>query len=200
MSEENTGVQESMTSESTTEETTTPDLTTIMAEKDRQIEELKNMVKGLDRRVTQVTKEKEEKDKIISEKEQVKKTVEQQIQDLQNQLNEKDRLEKQQAKESLVNRIIAETKLDPKFDFDYLKKYETEDLIKEKALERAEYYNKLKEDGFKERASGSIPKKGSAMPQDLSTLGYDELNALIQEKPEMKAQILEAVAKKSRGN
>ena len=162
------------------------------------LEDQINMIKGLDRKVTQLQTETKEKEKIISEKDQVKKTVEQQIEELTRQLSERDAIQKAKEKESLVIKVIAESKLDPVYDFDFLHKYETEEMIKEKALERVEYYKKLKEEGFKERASGSVPKVGTSVGKDLTSLSLDELNSLAQEKPDMKAQINEAIIQKIR--
>jgi hypothetical protein len=195
MSEENTSVQEPEVSESTNQEI---DYKAEYEKTQKLIEDQGNMIRGLDKKVTQLQKEKEEKEKIISEKDEVKKTVEQQIQELQQELQKRDQAEKQKAKESLVNRVIAETKLDPNFDFDFLYKFETEEMIKEKAQERAEYYTKLKEDGFKERAQGTVPKKGISVGTDLSTLSLDELNKLAIEHPEKEAEIQKAIVKKLR--
>ena len=197
MSEENTGVQEPQASE------TTPD--DVQVDFKEEYEKLKkltedqgNMIKGLDRKVTQLQKEKEETQKIISEKDQVKKTVEQQIQELQQELQKRDIAEKAKAKESIVNRIIAENKLDPVFDFDFLYKFETEEMIREKAKEKADYNNKLKESGFLERAQGTVPKKGISATTDLTTLSLDELQELYREKPERQKEILEVIKNKSR--
>lgn len=191
MSEENTGVQEPQANESS--ESTEVDLQKVLEEKQNEIENLKKIAQGQDKKNSELFKEIESLKNVLNEKEQTKKTVEQQIEELTKQLQERDQREKLNEKKAMVHKVIAENKLDPEFDFDALFKFETEDLIKEKAQQRAEYYKKLKEDGFKERATGSIPKKGDAVAKDLSEMSLDELNRLAIEKPELKAQIIEAV-------
>ena len=193
MSEENKSVQEPEVSESTPE----VNLKEENEKLKKALEDQINMIKGLDRKVTELQQVNKEKEKVIAEKDQTKKSLEDQFNDLKRLLEEKDLKEKQKEKESLVHKVIAETKLNPEFDFDFLNKFETEEMIKEKALERAEYYNKLKEDGFKERAGGTVPVKGTPTQQDLSKLGIGELNQLAIDKPEMKPQIIEAIKNRS---
>lgn len=162
----------------------------------RALEETKKQAAGQDKKNSELYKKLESLEKIVSEKDQTKKSLEEQMEELRNEMKQRDQLQKQKEKEVLVSKIIAKHKLDPSFDFDALIKFETEEMIEEKALERVNYYNKLKEDGFKERAGGSIPKSGSAVPKDLSSLSLMELNRLAMEKPELLPQITEAIKRK----
>ena len=66
-------------------------------------------------------------------------------------------------------------------------------MIREKAQKRQENYNALKEEGFKERAGGTPPKRGETQAEDLSSKSINELNKLAHEHPEMIPEIEEAI-------
>lgn len=195
MPEEIKDVQEPEVSESPEDQV---DFESLAKEREAEIETLKKMNQGQDKKVTELFSKISSLEKVISEKDNSKKTVEEQLQEMQQQLSERDKREKAKEKEALVHKVIAENKLDPEFDFDFLHKFETVEAIQENAQKRVEYYKKIKEDGFKERAGGSTPTKGVNSDQDLSVMSMDDLNKLAIEKPELKAAITEAIVKKYR--
>jgi hypothetical protein len=195
MSEENKDIQAQEVNEGQDEQV---DAQELLKQKDSEIENLKKIAQGQDKKNSELFKKIGDLEKIISEKDTSKKTVEERLQEMQSQLEEREKRERAKEKESVVNRIIAEHKLDPEFDFDFLHKFETEDAIKENATKLAEYKKKLKDDGFKERAGGSIPIKGVTVEKDLSEMTYEELNKLASEKKEMMPAIEEAIKNKNR--
>jgi len=197
MSEETNEVQGQVV-ESGGESQEDVDYKKVVAEQQELIEQLKKINAGNDKKVTELFKEIDTMKKVVSEKDDSKKTVEQQLQEMQNQLAQRDAREKAREKEALVHKIIAKNKLDPEFDFDFLHKFETPEAIEENALKRVEYYKKIKEDGFKEKAHGTVPRGGVSAGVDLTQMSLEDLNKMAIEKPEMKAQIVEAIGQKYR--
>lgn len=195
MSEEIKDVQEQ---EASASQENSADFETLLKEKDAEIENLKKMAQGQDKKNSQLFQEINDLKKVISEKDQTKKTVEQQFEELRQQFAEREAREKQKEKESLVNRIIAKNKLDPEFDFDFLFKYETEEMIEEKAALRAEYYKNLKEDGFKERVKGTPPVKGESVDSNaLQDKTFFELNQLVKKNPQMEEAVLKEMDRRT---
>jgi hypothetical protein len=156
-----------------------------------ELEQTKKIAQGQDKKNSELFEEIERLKKTVGEKEEVKKSIEDKFNDLVEQLAERDKLAAKNEKKAIVNRIIAENGLDPEYDFDYLFKFETEESISQKAVERKEKYLKLKEDGFKERAKGSVPNAGAGKGIDLKTMSIDELNKLSFDQPELTQDIIQ---------
>jgi len=171
----------------------------ILKQKDSEIDNLKKIAQGQDKKNSELFKKIESLEKIINEKDNSKKTVEQQLQEMQQLITERDAREKQKEKEAIVHKIIAENKLDPTFDFDFLYKFETEEAIKENAQKRAEYYNKIKEDGFRERVSGSEPTRGERIDSNnLKDKSFFELNKIVKNDPKMEEAVLKEIDRRTK--
>lgn len=169
-------------------------LETVLEEK----EKVQKVAQGQDKKNTELFSKISELEKEIQNRDEKKKSVEEQILDLQNELKQRDENQKLRDRESLVLKEIANNKLDPEMDYDYVWKAQTNEEIAERAKARVEYYEKIKSETIQSIANGSVPPKG-----DTQTVGkYDkmsdmELSKLSLDRPELSEEIAKIIQERA---
>ena len=144
----------------------------------KELEDVKSILKGQDRKNTELQKEKEELKKILETKEKENKSVEERIADIERQYREdiakRDAERKLESKKSLVLKEIASNGLNPDIDFDYVFNAETEEGIQERARKLAEHYENIKAKDRLERTGSNVPARGNTVAVDKFSKMNDE--------------------------